>query len=138
MRKFLNLIFLILLIFPLFNVEKKKEKICNYEYYQIKEENFFKQKNNYFIFVYLDKCLACRDSKLILQNVCLNSNENIYYLNFEETHFKENEKNSTNINVSSYHNIYLKSVPALFYIQAKKIVEEYYGVDDIRNKFYKK
>ncbi len=120
-----------LFIIPLLFSCTQQIKVCDYKENIIKESNLFNLKNKYYVFVYLDKCMACRDIKLKLMNYCEIISEEIYYLNFLETSFFNNSKSESNILKNDYHDIYLKTVPHLFLIDNKTIVNEWSSFDDI-------
>ncbi len=124
---------LIIVSFLLFSCKSSTIKICNYEENIIKEEEIFNFKNNYYVFIYLDSCMACRDTKLRLMEYCKKETNNIYYLDLLETNFYKNETLESNINVNNYHNIYIHSVPHLLLIKQKKVVAEWNGFSSIND-----
>ncbi len=121
----------LLLIIPLLFSCSQQIKVCDYKENLIKESDLFEYKNKYYVFVYLDKCMACRDTKLKLMNYCEFISEKIYYLDFLETNFFNNPKSDSNILKTNYHDIYLKTVPHLFLIDNKTIVNEWSSFNDI-------
>lgn len=125
----LKLLFIIPLLFSCSN----QRKICDYKDYLINETDFFEFKEKYYVFVYLDKCMACRDIKLKLSNYCEYIAEKIYYLDFLKTNFFKNSKSTTNISKIDFHDIYLKTVPHLFLIDNKTIINEWSSFNDISN-----
>lgn len=117
MRKQIILILLILLMLLSNNKEIKQEQI------------FLQKENNYAVLVYLDTCLACRNTKMFLNEMEKRENKIIYYLDFNECKFVTNHEN--NLNINNYKDIYIELVPTLLLIENKVIVNELVGYKDI-------
>lgn len=129
----LNNLFIPFLFLVSCSYEVTSISICDYENNIITKDELFSFGNEYLVFVYLDKCMACRDLKLRLMNYCKTSALPIYYLNFEDTDFFLHDKNESNIGISDYNDIYIKSVPHLLKISNFAIEEEWNGFDTISN-----
>lgn len=123
-------IFIIIFLF-LFSCKNNSPKLCDYKENIIQEKELFNFSSSYLVFIYLDKCMACRDVKLKLMNLCSHCDMNIYYLDLLTTSFTNNEERENNQNVSKIEDVYIKKVPHLLYINENKIETEYNGFNTI-------
>lgn len=115
-KQLIILILFILIIFP-FNKEIKQEQI------------FLQKEDKYAVLVYLDTCLACRNTKMFLKEIEKRKNKIIYYLDFKECKFSLKHEN--NIKINNYKDIYIELVPTLLLIENKVVVNELVGYKDI-------
>lgn len=107
----------------------KETFLSEKEIINIKGDEFFTQEEaSYYVFVYLDGCMACRDVKLILNH--LDFPYPLYYLNFIDITYKKGETHD-NIGVSLYEDIDFSIVPHLFLIEEKVIQNEWKGSEKI-------
>lgn len=128
MRK-INLI--LIMFFSLNSCYKNNKKICEYKENIISQKEIFNFKGEYYVFVYLDKCMACRDVKLKLMNFCQKGEKMIYYLDLLTTNFFQNKKRDNNLYLNDDSLIYVDVVPHLFYIKNCEINNEWIGFNDI-------
>ena len=99
------------------------KKISFDKIFQIDEEM-------YYIFFYLDGCLACRNIVLYLKEISALIKENIYSVDLLECSFAE--KNESNIGVSENEKLYIPYAPYILKIIDGEVKEELAGYQAIR------
>lgn len=86
-------------------------------------------KQTYYVLVYLDGCMACRDVKLVLSLTELDYE--IYYLNFLSIDMELKKEEKSNIGVSDINELHISLVPHFFLIENQKVKNEWIGSKDI-------
>ncbi len=125
----LKKILLILFSFLLFFGCNKNE----YEIPIISSNQIFEiDKDYYYVLIYLNGCIACRDVKQIIHKFDHDVKSYFYYVDLEKNKELLHNKLVSNINCSSYVDIKIKKTPTLFVIKNKTIMEEYISSDDVR------
>lgn len=98
----------------------------------IKQEELFEiSKEKYYVLIYLNGCLACRDCKLRINKMDKSLKEDFYYLDLELNFSLYSEEFVSNIGVNSSNNLKIKKTPTLFVILDNVISEEYIKQDNI-------
>ena len=96
---------------------------------EISYKNFFTLNLDFYhVFVYLDGCLACRDSKLRIKEK--EESLHIYSLNFSTIDINIKGKES-NIGKNDIFQVRIYQVPHLFYIENHVILKEWIGSEAI-------
>ena len=101
----------------------ERKKISFDKIFQIDEEM-------YYIFFYLDGCLACRNIVLYLKEISALIKENIYSVDLLECSFAK--KNESNIGVSENEKLYIPYAPYILKIIDGEVKEELAGYQAIR------
>lgn len=92
--------------------------------------DFFNMPNQtYYVLVYLDGCMACRDVKLVLSLTELDYE--IYYLNFLSIDMELKKEEKSNIGVSDINELHISLVPHFFLIENQEVKNEWIGSKDI-------
>lgn len=92
--------------------------------------DFFNMPNQtYYVLVYLDGCMACRDVKLVISLTELDYE--IYYLNFLSIDMELKKEEKSNIGVSDINELHISLVPHFFLIENQEVKNEWIGSKDI-------
>lgn len=98
----------------------------------IKQEEMFEIiKEKYYILIYLNGCLACRDCKHRINKMDENLKEDFYYLDLELNKELSSSYFVSNIGVTSYKDLKIKKTPTLLVIDNSSVKEEYIKQDSI-------
>ena len=98
----------------------------------IKQEEMFEiLKERYYVLIYLNGCLACRDCKHRINKMDEDLKEDFYYLDLELNKELSSSYFVSNIGVTSYKDLKIKKTPTLLVIEKGSIKEEYIKQDSI-------
>lgn len=86
---------------------------------------------DYYVLVYLNGCVACRDVKLKISMLDEVYKYKFYYVDLEMNRELLSDVFVSNVGCSSYKQIKIKKTPTLFYIKDGIILEEYVNSDNI-------
>lgn len=86
---------------------------------------------NYYVLIYLNGCVACRDVKLKISMIDDIYKHKFYYVDLEMNRELLSDVFVSNIGCFSYEQIKIKKTPTLFYIEDGIILEEYVNSDNI-------
>ena len=92
-------------------------------------EIFLKMINRYYVLIFSSSCLACQNTIEVLNYKKYEADFDLFLLDYQEV---RKETNKSNIGVMNYQDISYKSVPLLFVIENKIIINEIYGFENIR------
>lgn len=103
---------------------------CSTRQTNINLDDIFEQKeNDYYVLFYLDGCMACRNTKLKIEELNKRYNLNYYYIDLFDLYF--DNPNQNNIGVNNFLDIVVNTVPTLFFIKNKCVEEEYIGYEKV-------
>ena len=92
-------------------------------------EIFLKMINRYYVLIFSSSCLACQNTIEVLNYKKNEADFDLFLLDYQEV---RKETNKSNIGVMNYQDISYESVPLLFVIENKIIINEIYGFENIR------
>lgn len=103
---------------------------CSTRQTNINLDDIFEQKeNDYYVLFYLDGCMACRNTKLKIEELNKRYNLNYYYIDLFDLYF--DNPNQNNIGVNNYLDIVVNTAPTLFFINNKCVEKEYIGYEKV-------
>lgn len=103
---------------------------CSTRQTNINLDDIFEQKENeYYVLFYLDGCMACRNTKLKIEELNKRYNLNYYYIDLFDLYF--DNPNQNNIGVNNYLDIVVNTAPTLFFINNKCVEKEYIGYEKV-------
>ena len=113
-------IMLFFLLIGLFSCKNQEEynKINRYDIFEINREK-------YYILIYLNGCMACRDVRNRINHMDKNLYDIFYYDNLEENKELMSTTFVSNVNIDNYQDIKVKKTPTLFLIENHMIVSEW-------------
>lgn len=128
---------ILLIILILIGINKDTLKVIKdnstfeYEYFEIDKKNMFDKSGLYYVLIYLDTCVSCRNSKLFLKEQYLINNVVTYYCSYINGDFGQDYKGQNNLGLNKIEEIKIKYVPTLFQIDSKSIKKEIIGYQNI-------
>ena len=98
----------------------------------IKQEEMFEiLKEKYYVLIYLNGCLACRDCKHRINKMDKDLKEDFYYLDLELNKELSSSYFVSNIPQTTYKDLKIKKTPTLLVIENGSVKEEYIKQDSI-------
>lgn len=123
--------FLIKILFVLLSLFQKSSPRT------IAPEDLFSPREKYYVALfYLDSCLACRNSKRILEELSERNRFPLYYIDFSECRFYN--ATDSNIGATAFSEIEVRAVPHAMIIYEGRVTDErigYEALDALQNPY---